>query len=86
MPSDPNYSSPSAQEEARIIVTHLMERERIPVAPSELDRLIASYLELRDISEMLFAVPEARYESPALSFDPAPVFADWWTEESDNEH
>ena len=80
----PNYSSPSSQADARLIVTHLMERERIPVGPSELDRLVVAYIELRGISEMLFAVAEARYESPALFFDPAPQFDDWWIGESDN--
>jgi hypothetical protein len=63
-----------------------MKREGIPVDPSELDRLVTAYIELRGISEMLFAVQEARYESPALLFDPTPVFEDWWIEESASEH
>jgi hypothetical protein len=84
LPPHLNDSSPSSQEDARLIVTHLMERERLPVGPSELDRLVVAYLELRGISEMLFAVVEARYESPALFFDAAPQFEDWWIDASDD--
>jgi hypothetical protein len=43
----------------------------------EIATLVAQYPMHKAGIESLYAIPEARYESPALIFDPTPVFADW---------
>jgi hypothetical protein len=63
------------------LVQALVNEAGLPASESEVDRLVAAYTEQRHISEMLFAVQEARYESPALSFTATPVFADWWSDD-----
>jgi hypothetical protein len=49
------------------------------LAPSaaELDTLVEAYPAFKEGIESLHAVADARYEAPALVFDPARVFADW---------
>ncbi|HWE69111.1 MAG TPA: hypothetical protein VG205_02045 [Acidimicrobiales bacterium] len=49
------------------------------LAPSdeEIESLVATYADYQAGVESLYAVPEARYASPALVFNAAPVFADW---------
>jgi hypothetical protein len=34
-------------------------------------------VEKADDIAVLYSAPEARYEAPALIFDPVPAFADW---------
>jgi hypothetical protein len=43
----------------------------------EIQALVAAYPAFKEGIESLYAVEEARYESPALRFDPNPTFADW---------
>jgi len=43
----------------------------------ELAGLVAGYPAFRARIDALYAIPETRYASPALVFDPAPVFTDW---------
>jgi hypothetical protein len=43
----------------------------------EIAVLVEAYPSLRAGVEKLHAVAEARYGSPALIFDPTPVFAEW---------
>ena len=49
------------------------------MAPSEeeIAGLVAGCEDYQAGIEALYAVPEARYASPALIFDAATVFADW---------
>ncbi|HEY4277848.1 MAG TPA: hypothetical protein VGM91_06495 [Conexibacter sp.] len=49
------------------------------LAPSESERaaLITMYEQFRPGVEALYALPEARYESPALVFQAAPPLAVW---------
>ena len=61
-------------------VRSLIDEAGLPANDSEIERLVAAYIEQRQISNMLFAVEEARYESPALSFTATPVFAEWWAD------
>jgi hypothetical protein len=63
------------------VVRGLLAAEEIPADDAEVERLVAAYREQKKLSELLFAVVEARYEAPALVFDPAPEFAHWWQDE-----
>jgi hypothetical protein len=49
------------------------------VTPSEEEvaYVVAGYPRVRAMIELLHAVPDARYESPGLHFDPTPTFAEW---------
>jgi hypothetical protein len=44
---------------------------------AEFDILVAAYPLHKAGIESLYAVTEARYEAPALVFNPTPVFEDW---------
>jgi hypothetical protein len=45
--------------------------------PDEVAELEREYLMHRNMIALLHAVEPARYESPALIFDPDPRFAEW---------
>jgi hypothetical protein len=59
------------------VVRTLLGEAGLPASPEEVERLAASYVELRAGIESLYAVAEAKYESPGLHFDPDPTHADW---------
>jgi hypothetical protein len=42
----------------------------------DMDALVQAYAQLRKMAAEIFAVDEARYESPALHFDADPAFTD----------
>jgi hypothetical protein len=44
---------------------------------SELSQIVTMYEGLKPRIEALYAVPEARYESPALVFAPRPKLGSW---------
>jgi hypothetical protein len=48
-----------------------------PTTESDVAALVAAHAMLRAAADALYDVDEARYESPATRFEPAPVFADW---------
>ena len=60
-----------------VTVRTLLAAAGILASQAEVAHLAVGYPELRRMVELLHAVPEARYESPALSFDPTPVFTEW---------
>lgn len=64
--------------ESRTIVTTLLGEAGLPASPEEIDQLAEAYVGLRADIESLYAVAEAKYESPGLHFNPDPTFADWW--------
>jgi hypothetical protein len=39
--------------------------------------LVDAYAMVREMVKLLYSVEGARYESPALSFEPDPRFVDW---------
>jgi hypothetical protein len=43
----------------------------------EIARIVDAYPMIRGMVDSLYAVEAARYESPALIFEPEPTFADW---------
>lgn len=49
----------------------------VPSTEWDMAALVGAYGMLRPVADSLYQVAEARYESPASRFDPAPVFADW---------
>ena len=49
----------------------------ISPSPEEVEKMIAEYPFIQMSVAALYSVPEARYEVPALIFDPVPTFVDW---------
>jgi hypothetical protein len=43
----------------------------------DFEALVQGYSRNRQMAALLFSVKEARYESPALTFQPDPRHADW---------
>jgi hypothetical protein len=68
----------SASAESMTVVTTLLGEAGLPASPAEIESLAVAYAGLKADIESLYAVEEARYESPCLHFDPDPTFADWW--------
>jgi len=58
-------------------VAALLDAAGLQPSPAEREAFIAVYPRLRAMVASLYAVPEARYESPALVFDPRPHFDEW---------
>jgi len=67
-----------AEEETQATVQTLLAIAGLSPSPEEVATLVDAYPTFKAGIESLYAIPEARYESPALIFDPTPVFADWW--------
>jgi hypothetical protein len=64
-------------DETEITVRSLLTAARLEPSEEEIASLVESYAEYRAGIDLLYAVPEARYASPALIFNAAPTFADW---------
>jgi hypothetical protein len=65
----------NADAEATVIA--LLGRLGLTPSPDELPGLVEAF-QLQELArQSLWAVKEARYESPALGFNAAPVFVDW---------
>jgi hypothetical protein len=64
-------------DDAHEIVRALLAAARIPASEEEIDRLTDLYRDQQKSIALLYGVEEARYESPALTFNPTPVFAEW---------
>ncbi|HXA34418.1 MAG TPA: hypothetical protein VNV87_19365 [Acidimicrobiales bacterium] len=58
-------------------VRSLLAAANLAPSEEEIAGLVDGYEDYQAGIEMLYAVPEARYASPALIFNAAPVFADW---------
>jgi hypothetical protein len=63
--------------DATVAVPTLLAIAGISPSPEEVEKMIADYPFIRGSAAALYSVPEARYEVPALIFDPVPSFADW---------
>jgi hypothetical protein len=63
--------------DAETVVRTLLGEAGLPASESEIATLAAAYPALKAGVETLYAVAEARYESPALHFEVSPVFSDW---------
>jgi hypothetical protein len=49
----------------------------LPATEAEIDGFVAGHETWAAGIESLYAIPECRYESPALTFTATPAFADW---------
>jgi hypothetical protein len=58
-------------------VRTLLAMVGISASEAEILTFAEDYSEVRGMVELLYAVPEARYEAPGLRFDPAQIVADW---------
>ena len=58
-------------------VSALLDAAGLQPSPAERAAFITVYPMLRAMVASLYAVPDARYESPALAFDARPVFDEW---------
>jgi hypothetical protein len=68
-------TAPNPDAEATVI--SLLGRLGLTPSPDELPGLVAAF-ELQELArQSLWAVKDARYESPALGFNAAPIFVDW---------
>lgn len=63
--------------DADTIVRLRLAEAKLPAREDEIEDLVAAYPVQRAMIDLLYAVPEAKYEAPALHFNPLPVFADW---------
>jgi aspartyl-tRNA(Asn)/glutamyl-tRNA(Gln) amidotransferase subunit A len=69
--------SPAVSEEKRELARSLLARAGVTPGADEL-AVLASYLDALETGvRALYNSPDARYESPSVSFDPAPRFVDW---------
>ena len=62
---------------ALAIVTTMLGNAGLTPTPDELSGLVGAYSAQAAGLAAMWAVPEARYESPALHFTATPRFADW---------
>ncbi len=60
-----------------ITVRSLLAAAKLAPSEEEIAGLVAGHEDYQAGIESLYAVPEARYASPALTFSATPVFADW---------
>jgi hypothetical protein len=65
--------------DADAVVRMLLDVAGLAPSEEEIAALVASYPEHRARVEALYAVDAARYESPALIFDPTATVVDWNT-------
>ena len=63
--------------DAETVVRMLLGEAGLPASEAEIATLAAAYPAFKAGIESLYAVAEARYESPALHFEVSPVFSDW---------
>ena len=63
--------------DAETAVTTLLREAGLPASAEEIAALAAAYPAFKQGIESLYAVADARYESPALHFEVSPVFGDW---------
>jgi hypothetical protein len=63
--------------EAESTVQAFLAAAGLPADPDEVTFLVGQYQIHKAAIESLYAIPAARYEAPALIFDPTPTFADW---------
>ena len=68
--------APAPPEEAAL-VKMLLASAGVPATDLEIELVTSQYGKLREMIGMLYAVEEARYESPAMHFTATPIFAEW---------
>jgi hypothetical protein len=69
--------APTTAPDTGALVDAMMVAAGLSPSESERAALITMYEQFRPGVEALYALPEARYESPALVFQAAPPLAVW---------
>jgi hypothetical protein len=59
------------------VVSDLLATAGFEPPEDEVAKLVAVYPMIREMVGLLYTVEAARYESPALIFDPDPTFTGW---------
>lgn len=59
-------------------VTKLLRLAGLTPSDEEAAALAAAFNDQQRRIDAMWAVPETRYEAPAVVFDPDPSFANWW--------
>lgn len=67
----------SAPPDPETTVRALLGAAGIPATEEEIAQLAVDYPRLRALVEILHTMPAARYEAPALHFDPTAPMAPW---------
>lgn len=70
--SDPAVSTPDAAQ-----VDAMLAASGLTMSPDERERMLEMYALYRPAVESLYALPEARYEAPALVFQAEPKLTVW---------
>jgi hypothetical protein len=60
-----------------VLVRNLLATARVPASEEEITLIVSNYKRMKSMIDILYAVPEARYESPGLHFTATPTFAEW---------
>jgi hypothetical protein len=68
--------APAPPNEAAL-VKMLLASAGVPATDEEIELVTTQYGRLKGMIEILYAVEEARYESPALHFTATPTYAEW---------
>ncbi|HEY1831430.1 MAG TPA: hypothetical protein VGG38_14440 [Acidimicrobiales bacterium] len=68
--------APAPPDEAAL-VKMLLAMAGVPATEEEIELVISQYARLKGMIDVLYAVEEARYESPALHFTATPTYAEW---------
>lgn len=63
--------------DAETTVRTMLDAAGLPASEEEIEGLVRAYPDFKAGIESLYAVTDARYESPAMHFDPDPTFEDW---------
>ena len=69
--------SQSTDTDTAATVATLLAGAGLHPSTEEFDLLVAAYPLHKQGIESLYAITEARYEAPALVFNPTPVFEEW---------
>lgn len=77
-PDPPTSSKPSTDDQlARAVVDGAILASGIPFSGEEREQLVVGYVQLRSAIGAMYALTDARYESPALVFRAAPKLDPW---------
>lgn len=63
--------------DAETVVRTMLGEAGLPASEEEIATLVKAYPRFKAGIEALYAVADARYEAPALTFKANPTFADW---------
>jgi hypothetical protein len=68
--------APAPPDDAAL-VKMLLAKAGVPASEEEIKLVTSQYVRLKGMIDVLYAVEEARYESPGLHFTATPTYAEW---------